>query len=339
MRPTVKDLAKAAGMSLATVDRVLNERPNVSRRATERVSEAIERIGFVRNVAAANLAKSSSYRFRFVLPESGDEFMHEVMREIRATDTAMKSDLVSTEVKRIPIEDPHAVANYLSSLSKQALDGVAVMAPESPQARDAIARLIERGIRVVRFLSGATDNDNADFVGINNQAAGSTAARLIGRFNAGRPGQVMVLAETMRAQDSIERRLGFDKVINESFPSLQVLPSLETHSDPDRTREIVRRSVEQNNIVAIYVMSAEARMPVASVAEHLDLSEVLVVAHERTPFTVQNLQSGNIDAIIAQNPGHAVRSAARLLRARSDNREPVTSQEKLRIEVLLPDNL
>ena len=339
MRPTVKDLAKAAGVSLATVDRVLNERPNASKRAIHKVNEAIEQIGFVRNLAAANLAKSQTYQFRFVLPAAGDEFMLEVIQEVGATESAMKADQVSIDVKRIPIEDPHAVANYLSSLSKDEVDGLAVMAPESPQVRDAIARLVERGIKVVRFMSGSADDESADFVGINNHAAGGTAARLTGRFNGDRRGQVMVLAETMRAQESIERRLGFDKVINTYFPSLQVLPSLETHADPARTREVVKRSIEQNQIVAVYVMSAEARVPVKSVAEFLDLNDVLVITHERTPFTVHHLRKGTIDAIIAQNPGHAVRSATRVMKARSENREPVVSQETLRIEVLLPDNL
>lgn len=71
MRPTAKDLAEAAGVSLATVDRVLNDRPNVSKKAAQSVNEAIERIGFIRNPAAVSLARNKSYRFRFVLPRSG----------------------------------------------------------------------------------------------------------------------------------------------------------------------------------------------------------------------------------------------------------------------------
>jgi LacI family transcriptional regulator len=49
MRPTAKDLAEAAGVSLATVDRVLNDRAYVSKKAVRKVNEAIERIGFSKN--------------------------------------------------------------------------------------------------------------------------------------------------------------------------------------------------------------------------------------------------------------------------------------------------
>ena len=47
-RPTVNDLAKAAGVSLATIDRVLNSRPGVREQTIRRVNAAIEQIGYVR---------------------------------------------------------------------------------------------------------------------------------------------------------------------------------------------------------------------------------------------------------------------------------------------------
>ena len=73
-------------------------------------------------------------------------------------------------------------------------------------------------------------------------------------------------------------------------------------------------------------------------AESADLQNLVAVVHERTPYNLEALKGGLVDAIIAQNPGHAVRSAIRLLRARMDNREPVEDQERLRIEILLKDN-
>ena len=57
MKPTVHDIARLAGVSLATVDRVLNGRPGVRSVTRERVNEAIASLGYVRDLAAANLAK------------------------------------------------------------------------------------------------------------------------------------------------------------------------------------------------------------------------------------------------------------------------------------------
>jgi LacI family transcriptional regulator len=82
LRPTTKDLAKAAGVSRATVDRVLNGRDGVKKRTVDRVNEAIQELGFVRNIQAANLARSQRYRFVFALPRSGDLFLKEIIRHI-----------------------------------------------------------------------------------------------------------------------------------------------------------------------------------------------------------------------------------------------------------------
>lgn len=340
MRPTAKDLAEAAGVSLATVDRVLNDRPNVSEKAARKVNEAIERLGFVRNPAAVNLARNRIYRFRFVLPVAGDQYLRELLEKVEEAREALRSDLTDVDVAQIPISDPHAVAKFLSGMASDSVDGIAVMAPESPQVRDAMARLIERGIKVVQFLSGQEKLKAADFVGIDNFAAGATAGKLIGRFLSHQPGKIMVIAETMMAQDSIERRLGFDSIINGQFPHLRPLPSLETYGDERRANLVIKRMLDNNtDINAVYVLSSEARVPITAIGQYADLRSLTVVVHERTPFGEEALRDDRIDAIIAQNPGHAVRSAIRIMRARLELREPIASQEKIRIEVLLKENL
>ncbi|WP_421363690.1 MULTISPECIES: LacI family DNA-binding transcriptional regulator [Agrobacterium] len=340
MRPTAKDLAEAAGVSLATVDRVLNDRPNVSKKAARQVNEAIDRIGFVRNPAAVSLARNKSYRFRFVLPNSGDLYLRELIQRVKELRSALKGDLTEIDYVQIATDDAHGVAKYLGGIAEEEVDGVALMAPESPQVRDAVARLLERNIKVVQFLSGQEKLPTADFVGVDNFAAGATAGKLIGRLVCRTPGKVMVVAERMQSLDSIQRRHGFDSVINQYFPHLTALPSIETHADERRANQIIARVLENNkDIIAIYVLSSEARVPLSATSAHTDLTSLTVVAHERTPFSEEALRDDRIDAVIAQDPGHAVRSAIRIMRARADDKEPLAAQEKIRIEILFKENL
>ncbi len=340
VRPTAKDLAEAAGVSLATIDRVLNERPNVSPKAARRVAEAIERIGFVRNPAAVALARNKTYRFRFVLPTSGDQYLAELIARVSEAREAARGDSTEVEVARIAMNDPHPVAKYLTGIGHEELDGVAVMAPESPQVRDALLRLVERGVKVVQFLSGQERLESADYVGVDNFAAGATAGKIVGRFIGERRGKIVVVSETMMALDSIQRRLGFDSIINTRFPQLECLPSLETYADEKRAEIIIQRTLQHNpDTVAVYVLSSEARIPLTAVWNTRDTRPLTIVAHERTPFSEQALVDERIDAVIAQDPGHAVRSALRIMRARSDHRELLASQERIRIEVLLKENL
>jgi len=138
----------------------------------------------------------------------------------------------------------------------------------------------------------------------------------------------------------LERRLGFDAEINEHFPNLCALPSLETYGNVERAQEVIESTVRNNtDLIGLYVMSSEARVPLSVIAELVGTSDIIKIAHERTPFTEAELKLGNLDGIIAQNPGHLVRSAVRKLKAAVDGRQAKGSQEKIRVEVILRTNL
>ncbi|WP_340300322.1 LacI family DNA-binding transcriptional regulator [Roseobacter sp. HKCCD5988] len=339
LRPTTKDLAKAAGVSRATVDRVLNGRDGVKKNTVEKVNAAIKELGFTRNIQAANLAKSKRYRFVFALPRSGDEFLQEIIQHIRDGEEAFAQEQIWCDVHQIDENDPHSIASFLGSLDPDIVTGVAIMAPEYPQVRDAIFRLKERGVAALPFIANQTTMDT-DWIGIDNKAAGATAAVLLGRFCANKSGSILVIAESMQSRDSLERRLGFDAELCACFPNLTALPSLETYGDKERADKIITNIVSNNpKIVGIYVISSEARVPLTTL-EGLPLApEVVRIAHERTPFTVAALNDGRLDCVIAQNTGHLVRSATRKLKAISDKSITHTQQDRIRVEILMRTNL
>jgi LacI family transcriptional regulator len=209
-----------------------------------------------------------------------------------------------------------------------------------PQLRDAALRLIERNIAVLPFISNQEIQGKADWVGIDNVAAGATAAALLGKFSHVNNGAILLISESMQSRDSLERRYGFDQVINADYPHLHSLPSLETYGVEGRARDIIKTSLAANSDVSgVYIMSSEARLPLEVLQEAWKGKRPVVIAHERTSFTEQALIEDSIDAVIAQDPGHLVRSAIRKLRANLQNRELIASQEKIRLEVILKQNL
>jgi LacI family transcriptional regulator len=144
-RPTVNDIAKEAGVSLATVDRVMNARPGVRAKTILRVNEAIKRLGYVRDVAAANLARQRLYRFVFVLPDVPSQFVAGLRAAIEGAGTGLLNERTDIRVVTVPPRDPHALVRTLKMMEDERLDGVALMATETPHARDMIAHLKARG--------------------------------------------------------------------------------------------------------------------------------------------------------------------------------------------------
>ncbi|MEQ8401280.1 MAG: LacI family DNA-binding transcriptional regulator [Roseitalea porphyridii] len=339
-RPTVHDIAQTAGVSLATVDRVLNKRPGVRAKTILRVNEAIEKLGYVRDVAAANLARQRTYDFVCVMPDAPTEFLGELRDAVAEIVAQGAMDRVRVDMRTYPADDTHALAEMIGGLAKAPPDGLALMAPETPRVRDAVRRVMQAGASIVPMVADLPTVDCGHFVGIDNVAAGRTAGTLLGRFLPARPARVMVVAGTMTARDHAERRLGFDQVMAERFGHLSVLPTLECY---DRAELVAARVSDMlarhEDIAAIYSAGAGNQGLVRALASADAGARLTVIAHELTECTRAALTEGTFDAVIAQNPGHIVRSALRVLRAEVDGMETIPSQERIRTEIFLKENL
>jgi LacI family transcriptional regulator len=337
-RPTVHDIARTAGVSLATVDRVLNARAGVRQNTITRVNAAIDAIGYVRDVAAANLARQRNFTFAFVLPDRDTAFLAGIRHELAAVRDHARMDRITVATHDVPADSPAGVAACLDRLVGEKVDGIAVMASETPQTRDAIRRARAAGVRVVTLVSDLPLSDRDHFVGINNIAAGRTAGVLMGRFIGDRTGQILVIAGTMLARDHAERRLGFDRVMQAGFPHLTTLPTLECHDDPETIAAAVPAALAAHpGILGIYSVGAGNRSLIRAL-KALPRKPV-TIAHELSPHARLALEDGTFDVVITQDIGHIVRSAARVLRAFAESRDIIPAQERIRLDVFIKENL
>lgn len=337
-RPTVRDIAKEAGVSLATVDRVLNARAGVREKTIAKVQAAVERLGYVRDTYAANLARQRQYRFVFALPEGDGQFTKSLRSALIEAYASQIAERVILNIIDIPAHDPHGIVQSLELLDLDDLDGIAIMAPETPQVRDAIDRLFEAGVAVVAIGSDLPNSRRNYFVGIDNRSAGRTAASLMGRFSHQR-GEILVVTNSMRSRDSLDRRLGFDQVISEQFDHLTVLPSIESFDDPARMRDVLAETLgERDRVIGVYSMGFGNRAVISAIEASGRSENITCIVHEITESSRAGLQSGVIDAVIAQDGGHLVRSALRVLRSICDDAPIFDAQERIRIEVILNEN-
>jgi LacI family transcriptional regulator len=340
MRPTVHDIAAAAGVSLATVDRVLNQRPGVRHVTREKVENAIREIGYVRDVAAANLAKGRTYPLVFILPASDNSFMHGLNDEVRAAVARSPAERTDIRTIEVPAFDPTALVTVLGELCEERPSGIALVATDAPDVRDAVDRLVKDGIPVVTLVSDLTGSQRHHYAGVDNIAAGRTAARLLGRFLGSAKGEIAVLAGSMLVRDHRERLEGFAAVIAAEFPSLSILPVIEGRDDPEMAYMLVADALsKKGDIIGVYSLGAGNRGLIRALKEKAVDRSLTVIAHELTAHTRAALLDGTIDAILNQNAGHEVRSAIRVLKAKADGLAVIEAQERIRLDIFLKDNL
>jgi LacI family transcriptional regulator len=338
-RATLEDVARAAGVSLATVDRVVNRREGVREKTIARVEAAVARLGYRADPAATRLARNLSFRFAFILPTGTNSFMTNLTEQVKRAADWLASQRAFIDIVHVDVFDPDALAGALEQLSP-AYQGVATIALDHPRVRAAIDDLAARGVAVVTLVSDAPSSRRLHYVGIDNPAAGRTAATLMGRFLSGRKGTVAVIAGSLSLRDHAERQFGFHQILSSEYRHLAALPVLEGRDDSARTRVLTAELLARHaDLRGIYCCGAGNR----GIAEALEASgraqDVVWITHELTQHTRRFLLRGTIDAIINQDPGHEARSAARVLLAHCAGEPISVDQERIRIDIFLRDNL
>lgn len=337
-RVTAQDVAKAAGVSVATVDRVLNERKGVSQNTITKVHSAMKQLSFVRDQAAADLARGKTYRFNFIVPAGETAFFSDVRREIESACATASKNRIEIKMIAVPPLSSEAVVDAIDNLGDDIGDGVAIVAIESQLVRDAINRLRNKGVHVVTFISDIPNSGRERFIGIDNVAAGRVAASLLKRFVSAPSGDVAVVAGSGVLRDHVERRMGFEQVMRAECPHLNVLPWIEGEELAGVVDEKLSKLLSENaNIVGLYSLGGGTRGVIEAI--EAAQSKISVVTTELSEHTREALISGVIDAVLVQDPSHEVRSAVRVLKALAENAPINESQERIRIEIFVRDNL
>ncbi|UFZ07075.1 LacI family DNA-binding transcriptional regulator [Bradyrhizobium ontarionense] len=340
---TLRDIARQAGVSLATVDRVLHNRPGVRADTVRRVKDAMTRSAFQPHAAASELARARSRRFAFVMPAGVNLFMQQIQAHLGEMANWMAARRLSVEIVATDVFDPAILAARLEDLVGR-VDGVAVVALDHPSVRAAINDLVESGAKIVTLVSDVPSSRRHHYVGIDNIAAGRAAGALVGRFTGGRPGRVAIMAGSHGLRDHAERIFGFTQVIAAEYRQLEVLPVVEGHDDDDRSEHLMRRLLaDYRDIVGLYNVGAGTAGVAKALTEPLSGSgragDIVFVGHDVTAVTRKLLLNGVMDAVISQNPGHEARSAVRVLLALARGEPLLSEQEAIRIDIVMRDNL
>jgi LacI family transcriptional regulator len=338
-RPSLLDVARAAGVSPATVDRVLHGRGGARARTVERVQAVVERLGYRPDPAATRLARKTHARLVFVLPSGTNTFVDMLDAQVQALAPWLREQRASASVERADVFAPEALARHLTGLRGRC-DAAVVMGLDHPLVRAAIDDLVAHGTVVVTLVSDVPGSRRSRFVGIDNVTAGRTAASLLGRFVGPRAGRVGIVLGSRSLRDHAERLFGFEQVLAAEHGHLQLLPPIEGQDRSQRTEPLVAELLRREPaLVGLYSIGAGNRGIQAALERSGRARDIVWICHELTPHARQALLTGVADAVINQDAGHEVRSACRLALAARSGERVLSEQERIRIDIFLRDNL
>lgn len=314
-RTTVHDVAKKAGVSLATVDRVLNNRPGVRPQTAQKVETAIAELGFFRDLSASLLARARDLRLKVLLPSGANEFMANLAQMVGQRAPMVAAERMRLELSHFPPLDASALARELDALDPRSCDCAVLVGIEDERVVTAVNSAARRGIGMVTLVSDLPGSARHHFVGIDNFAAGRTAGSLLGRFspNGGKLGVIMGSHEL---RDHRERLDGFLQLLREEFPAVEVLPALEGHEEPGETgRHAANLIAEHADLVGLYNLGAGNAGLIEAVGLSGRAGRLRVIAHELTASTREGLKTGLVDVVLDQNPDGEITAAIAAARA------------------------
>lgn len=333
------DVARAAGVSLATVDRVLNARPGVRAATAEKVEDAIRKLGFSRDLNASLMARARDLHVIFFIPDGSNEFMDSLAAAVDRRFGPALADRMHLETRRMRALDALALAQSLDALDPRACDCAVIVASEEPEIIAAVDAAHRRGIAVMTLVSDLPGSARRNFIGIDNVAAGRTAASLLGRFLPG-GGKVAVVAGSLHLRDHAERLEGFKSALAVEFESVEIIGLAEGHDERAETGDIVTGLLDQNpDLAGLYNLGAGNAGLVEALERSGRRGHLRVIAHELTAPTRAGLRSGAIDVVLDQNPDGEIREAISAARALALGTGRSAETNPIEIGIFLRDNL
>lgn len=337
--PTLSDVARAAGVSYATADRVINQRGNVAEKSVRKVQEAMQSLGYVRNVAAANLSRRRTYRLAFLLPKGRNAFFSRVRAHLDSLLQHLVADQVSVEVIEIDAFAVDGLKRSLLSLAPDSYDGIAVVGLQTPEIEAPLSSLRRDGTAIVGLVSDLPVEQRAAYIGIDNVAAGRTAARLLGLSHGGRKGRVQMLAGSLDAQDHVDRLTGFRQVIAEDYANIELLDPILTRDDAEFVGKAAHDALQADpRVSALYNVGAGNSGLVATLEQSTRRKRFFCIVHELVPHTYRALQQRHIDLVIDQRPDVEVNRALSILKTLIDGRD-IPPMQELVPTIYVRDNL
>jgi len=330
-RMTLSNLARAAGVGVATVDRVLNDRGGVSPAMTKRVLEAARAAGLNRILPEAH---RQPWQIEAILSGADAFFFQQLAHDFQQLADALGYRRLRLQRTFIAENAPEKLAAHILASSRR-MDGLMVFAHEHPAIYQALSECKARGVPVITLVSDLPDADRLLHVGINQLQAGRTAGLIMGSMLA-RTGEVLTISGRVDYRAHRQRIEGFRDVLQQRFPHLALREALAGLDDRTRISKLLEKALaSSSSIVGIYNTGLGNREIAEALARHRRERDVVYITHELYATTRRLLQQRILTLTLDQNTQRHAQLALSLLLQKLEKGGDFSTYEDGRVDFML----
>ena len=331
----VKDIALRSGTSIATVDRVLNQRGGVHRQTVRKIEQAMHEME-MQSLNVDLIARN------FLL----DVVMCAPAREALRVRNALQ-ELVPTLKPFIFLVRHHvhdecqseAVLDALLRIERKGSSGVLLMAPSSPGLLAAVTRLVEKKIPVITLGTDLPDSDRCTYVGLDNQGAGRTAAYLVQLGMGVRNGGVILALSSSRSGAEAEMVQGFRVALAARCPKLSIHEFIQGGDAYGSSMEALESLLQMHpEIHAVYALSTGCQAILQAFA-NLRRPCLVFIANGLCTENLELLRAGEIQILLHHDLREALRQACFFIKGAQECTKGKPACHASHIQVLTPFNL
>lgn len=303
-RLTVKEIARLAGVSIGTVDRVLHDRGDVSAETRARVEEIVASHDFRPNALARHLSLNKTYLLRVILPRAEqDSGYWDVCRQgIRSAAGELAAYRVSVRIDEFDRYDREGFHALLASVEAEPGDGLLV-APVLPDELGPVLARLDSSLPYVFFDGSMEGARPVVSIGQDALRAGHMAGRLMSLLS---PGLRPLVAVNAHAEDRhIGLRIdGFRTFFARTSPERPILvrSCLDIERGESCDRFLSGLFAELPGVGGILVANASGHFVGEWLVRKGTKADCALVCWDLVPANAKALRTGALDCLISQRP-------------------------------------
>lgn len=340
---TIKDIAKLAGVSAGTVDRVLHNRGEVSEVSRQKVQKVLDEIDYRPNMFAIGLAAKKKYTVCCFIPKfAGNDYWSSVAAGIDKAAQELKPFNVKVDYL---IYDHNSLVSYQEAgrqLQAKAPDAV-LLAPNFQDETYLITKeLNELNIPFALVDVNVEGVGALKYIGQDSFQSGYIAAKILMREYSGQEELVLFLnnEKANPSEIQMQRRLnGFLKYLNENYGSLKMHEVILNKGNEKGNEQILTDFFEQHPQVTMGVVFNSRVYEVANFLKQNDKRMNGLIGYDLLPQNVSLMQEGYVTYLLGQRPGLQGYCAVKALVDKVVFKQDVEPLKYMPIDVLMKDNI